>query len=579
MNPPKLTRHPWCVLIVALCSFPVSQAGGQTASQQVEALRESVTPAPAQTGERALPESGTRAPPGARDVPLSIESIRLVGLDGSELDPASGLPTDKLREVARDGAPSVTTLAGLYDIAREIEVTLRRDGYIFSVVRVPEQTIDQAGADVRVVVIESRIESVEIVEPGDPVGPVMEKIRAFAAPLSGRRNPRVEDLERISLLATDMPGISRAAFVPTAGSGPGNIRLSLNLNRVPLTGVAVVNNRQSPTVGPVIAGGIVSYNSYTSRGDSTELSYFNSVGFDDGDGDLDERNTVQLGHQTFLGAQGLRLYGRALFSRSRPGDELAPLDVEGEQINARIGMEYPVMRTRALSLWLGGGVEIDENTTDISQGTVTAADDSLRVVLLRAEAAQSDATGTSAASLEFRKGLDIFGASDAGDPGLSRVDGEGDFFLIRGDGQRRQSLTDSLEFRARMAWQVSFDPVLASEEFTIGGERFVKAYDPAEQVGDSGFAVSGELAYADRATLEDFNFGYELYGFGDWGIVYNRDEGLPESKDLASAGGGVRFRIPNGPELEFEVAVPLLDPLLRTQDHDLRVFTGLVWPF
>lgn len=555
-------------------------ASGAVAQTPAQGLRDVETqieeagprPGPARV---EVPRASIVAPQGAEAITLDIAEIALVGRDGAPVAEDGRLPLADIRARLAAQAGQRMTLAAVYEIARDIEVGLKRDGFVFTRVLIPRQDFDQAAARVQIVLLGVSVEKVVIEEPADAVGPVAELIARLAAPLEGLSNPRIQDLERASLLATDVPGISRATFVPGPGSTPDTIILSLNVERDVWNAVGLVTFHDSPVIGPGVVGGIGYLNSYTSYGASTELAYFNSWSFD-GFPDLDERNTVQLTQRGFLG-WGTELWASGLYSRTAPGDFLAPLDLSGDQYEAHLGAEHPVIRSRELSLWVNGGFDWIDSTVDFSNNVARLTDDSLRVVNVGARLAVADPWGATAGDITLRKGLDIFGASDENDLTNSRFGGSGEFVLLRGEVAREQPIWRNVSGHVRIAGQWSPDTVLANEGFALGGARYLKGYDPSEALGDSGFAAYGELRYTDQVTFRGVDFGYEFYGFADYGIVFQADTPGDNSTDLSSSGGGVRLQTPAGPRFEIEMAVPLDDPLLRTGERDVRVFGSLVW--
>ncbi|MCL5777323.1 hypothetical protein M1105_10025 [Limibaculum sp. FT325] len=565
----------------AAVTLPMLLAAGLAAAQtptqglrDIESQIEEAGPRPG-PARVEVPRASIVAPQGADGITLDIVEIALVGRDGAPVADDRRLPLDPIRARLAAQAGQRMTLAQVYATAREIEVGLKADGFVFTRVLVPRQELDQAAARVQIVLLGVSVEKVVIEEPADAVGPVSELIAKLAAPLEGLSNPRIQDLERASLLATDLPGITRATFVPGPGSTPDTIVLSLNVERDVWNAVGLVTHHDSPVIGPGVIGGIGYLNSYTSFAASTELAYFNSWSFD-GFPDFDERNTVQLTQRGFLD-WGTELWASALYSHTKPGDFLEPLDLSGDQYEFRLGAEHPVLRSRDLSLWVNGGFDWIDSTVDFSGNVATLTDDSLRVIHLGARAGMADAWGATSADITLRKGLDILGASEEGDTNLSRFDGTGDFFLLRGEIAREQPIWREVSGHVRIAGQWSPDTVLANEGFALGGARYLKAYDPSEALGDSGFAAYGELRYTDQVTFRGVDFGYEFYGFADYGIVFQTDLPGDNSTDLASSGGGVRFQLPAGPRFEIEMAVPLAEPLLRTGERDLRVFGSLVW--
>ncbi|MEM7238327.1 MAG: ShlB/FhaC/HecB family hemolysin secretion/activation protein [Pseudomonadota bacterium] len=582
MRPKANTANPRLGVAIAIALSVALPSGGADAQAINQFLRDreaeidSARPAD-RTAPIDIPRTTVVAPAGAEDVALLLQSVRLVGRDGTALVDDGRLPIGALTAISQARLGQDQTLADVYEIAREVELSLKRDGFVFTRVVVPRQEIDPAGADIDILVLGVVVEAVVIEEPRDPIGPVKELIEDLVAPLQGLSNPRIEDLERASLLVTDLPGITRATFVPTAGSTPDQVILSMNVERDLLQGVGLISHRDSPVVGPGVFGGVGNLNSYTSFGASTEISYFNSWSFEDFP-DLDERNTLQLTQRGYL-STGTELRATGLYSRSAPGDFLEPLDAEGNQWGFELAAEHPLLRSREFSFWINGGFDWFDSDLEVPGTGGPLIDDHIRTVFLGARGSYTDPYGATLANVELRQGINAFGASDSGDLATSRAGAPADFFVFKGELLRDQPIYNQFGMRVRMGWQWSPDPLLSNEAFVLGGARFLRGYDPSEVLGDSGFAVDAELRYSDSFLAVGRQFDYQFYGFGDYGIAFLSDTAGSQSNDLVSAGAGARFLIPNGPQLELELAYPIDDPLLRTGDNPLRVFGSLVWFF
>ncbi|MEM9780964.1 MAG: ShlB/FhaC/HecB family hemolysin secretion/activation protein [Pseudomonadota bacterium] len=524
----------------------------------------------------SVPQTSVAPPAGAESVVLQLNDIVLVGRDGAPLVDDGRLP---LAEVQARFAPRLgqqTTLAEVYAIARDVELTLKRAGFIFIRVVLPRQDIAAEGATIAIAVLTTRIEAVEISEPQGPVGPVIALVEDLVAPLVGLSNPTVTDIERASLLVTDLPGITRATFVPTPGATPDAIKLTMNVERQAFNAIGIVTHRDGPVIGPGIFGGIGYANSYTSFGASTEVSYFNSWSTGDFP-DLEERNTGSVTQRVFLGT-GTSIAATLTLARTRPGDLLDPLDLEGRQIEGRIDVEHPVIRTRALSLWLGGTFEAIESRLRIDDiGDLT--DDSTRSFGLTARGEVSDPWGQNSFQAGIKFGIEGLGASQAGDPALSNPLADGGFIAFRGEVARGQPIDGKLSAQFRAIGQFSPDPLLSSQTISLGGSRYLKGYEPSELSGDSGFGLYGELRFDDETEMLGRRFGWGVYGFADYGGVFQTDTPGSEYEDRASLGAGARLSIPNGPQLEFEIAQPVTEALARTGENTTRINGSLVWFF
>ncbi len=514
----------------------------------------------------------SQAPPAnAREIFLTLRGVELAG--------GTLYADEELRPEYADMLGQTVSVADIFALAARIQDRYRSDGYLFTRVIVPAQEI--SGGVVRLELIEAWIEVAEIEEPGAPLGPMRDLAESYVRHLQGLRNPTHGQIERVLLLINDIPGVFRAAAVPKLGEGGrGAVRLYINVERDPDDLSLFLDNRQSPVVGSWMIGGVASANSYTSYGDTTSLFAFNSAGFDSPfPEDFEERWTLQLEHAHFIGSDGLALRGRALYSESHPGDVLEPLGIESRQAELELDLRWPAIRTRALTLDVWGGVEASELDTYLpGSGTgaqrrgFKTADDSLRMITAGVQGLQRDRLGYTAGQLEARQGLPILGATSDGDTGRSRPDADGVFFLIRGELERTFQIWGPVTLWGRVMGQWSSEPLLASEEFAIGGPEIGRAYDPSEYVGDWGVGAVGELRWLTDFVVDALRVESEFYVYGDWGEVRNIGDAKPKHASLSSAGFGVRTRFPGDLAVGLEAAKPVAPELQRTQDEDWRFF-------
>lgn len=548
-----------------LLTASVFGAWAQTAQQDIEARTERAQPRPEAFDGPSVQFTSQRPPANAEEIIFDLKGIQIEG--ATLYDEATLAP---LYENETGGE---VTLLKVFDIAGAIQQLYREDDYVFTRVVVPAQDIEDGV--VRIEVIEATIEDVSVEEPEDPVGPVSALVEDMIAPLIGLTNPTGAFLERTLLNINEIPGMRRATAVPQAGASGnrGALALFINVERDPFEAIIFGDNRQVPGVGRGIFGGSATFNSWSRAGDTTTISYFNSFGYnteedappgDGGFGDFDERNTVQLEHSRYFGSDGLQIKGRVLYSRTRPGDDLNKIGLQGETLLAGIEVNYPLFRSRRISLTGAVGVDLYNSETDVSQGAFNIADDRLRLAFARFDGLVRDSLGYTKFSIEGRQGLKILNATDAAtDNFLSRNDGRGDFSTLKATVERLVEVNDDLSLFLKAAGQISSSPLLASEEFAIGGLTFGRGFDPSEFTGDSGFGLTGEFRYGQTIEFLDTLFDAEFYAFADYGLVTNKGLGQPGSEDIVSAGGGVRLFLPGQYVLGLEAAYPLDQGLER----------------
>lgn len=515
----------------------------------------------------APPETpGPALSAAADEVTVDVSEIVVEGAE--EIDPTG------LEVLWADLIGRPATLREVSDLGRRIQAYVRGEGFIFSRVS-PPSTVTEG----RLVytVQETLIEAVTVEESADPVGAVMALLTDMAKRLEGLNNPHVEDLERVLLLMRDTPGVTRATAVPRAAASGSEaaIDLVINVERKPFSGALFADNRQSPVLGDGLVGGVLAVNSFGSGGDTLIVTGLNSF-WTDAD-DLTERHLGQVEYKRFIGSSGLLGSLRALYSIGEPGEDLEPIVLRSKQLEVEIALEYPVVRTRDASIWVGALAEWRESRTTAAGALIS--DDDLRVVGISARGLSRDEFGYFEGEIGIRQGLGFFGASDSGDDFISRPDGDPQATVVYAELAREHFFSDAFSVFLSAGGQISSGALLSSEEFAVGGLNYGRGYDPSEVLGDDGFGLSAELRFDldVRDVVPEETFGgadagsLQFYGFGDYAKISDRQFG---SEDIGSVGGGVRFNLPLATQVSFEVAKPLSE-LDRTDSDDVRFFFGL----
>lgn len=130
-----------------------------------------------------------------------------------------------------------------------------------------------------------------------------------------------------------------------------------------------------------------------------------------------------------------------------------------------------------------------------------------------------------------------------------RAGAEASFVYLHGSGAYNRRLGERFDVRAALDWQVSPNPLISNEQFTLGGVGSVRGYREAEVLGDSGARLSLELGYRlptgrlFGGTDEDFDWRFAAFVEG--GHAWNEDP-LPEEPTkfwLGSAGLTTRFDV------------------------------------
>jgi hemolysin activation/secretion protein len=170
--------------------------------------------------------------------------------------------------------------------------------------------------------------------------------------------------------------------------------------------------------------------------------------------------------------------------------------------------------------------------------------------------------GRMRASVTLSQGLDILGATEAGDPLASRRDASGSFTTLASTVDWIRPLGGDFSVRLLGQAQAASDPLLVAEEIGLGGAAFVRGYDYSERSGDEGVMGAAELRYDWKNPL-GLGRKAQLYTFIDGGrvIELGRDRGAGA---LASSGGGVRADVSPTIDANFELAFPLTGERFET---------------
>jgi hemolysin activation/secretion protein len=276
-----------------------------------------------------------------------------------------------------------------------------------------------------------------------------------------------------------------------------------------------------------------------------------------------------------VGQEGTRLFFSGSASDSEPGSSLKQFNINGDSRSINLRLTHPFVRSRGKNLTghLGFG---GRNSTTKILGLLDS-EDRLRVVNVGVSYDYADEyKGVNLIRFNLSQGLNIFDATESGSPNLSRSLGRSDFTKLTGSFMRVQSLAPSWNLLGAGSWQYSFDKLLASEEFGVGGSQYGRAYDSSEITGDHGIAFKVELQKAFRPAW-DYLSDFQLYSFLDYGSVWNKVKTSTGAKrqDLTSIGLGVRFNVTDSISGYLEMNKPVSDNVAAEGNKDSRFFFSL----
>ena len=455
------------------------------------------------------------------------------------------------------------TLKNIYEIAQRITNKYRNDGYLLSKAIVPPQKIKDGVVHLRI--IEGYIDKIKI---QGPVRGPRKLINKYKKNILKSRPLRVSDLERYLLLIDDLPGVTAKSILTPSEDKPSATTMTLILADKAFVGHIGADNRGSKFNGPYQFLGGVTVNSLLGENSRAGLQ-----------GVLTSQTEELLFLNAFydlpINQEGTRLFFSSSVSESEPGSTLKQFDINGDSTSITLRLTHPFLRSRGKNLTGHLGFSGRNSTTKIL-GSLDS-EDRLRVMNMGVSYDYADEyKGVNLIRLNLSKGLNIFDVTESGSSNLSRSRGKSNFTKLTGNLMRIQNLSPSWNLLGAASWQYSFDKLLASEEFGVGGSQYGRAYDSSEITGDHGVAFKVELQKAFRPEW-DYLSDFQLYSFLDYGSVWNKVKTSTGAKrqDLTSIGLGMRFNITDSISGYLEMNQPISDNVAAEGNKDPRLFFSL----
>jgi hemolysin activation/secretion protein len=333
------------------------------------------------------------------------------------------------------------------------------------------------------------------------------------------------------------------------------------VSRQAVSGLATIDNRAFTETGPIEMLGLLDFNSFTSLGERTEVSFFHAF--------PNSQNFGQASTEVFVGASGLRAKVYGGYGLTVPTGSLGQTGYNGTTTVFGGQLTYPVIRSRQQTLNVYLSLDaIESNITTTSNGPRTRQSfESLRVLRLGEDYALSDLllgadrAAINALSVRVSQGLKLFGARTDGIAGdAPRQNEQNGFTKVNFEASRTQTLFApwegaSVALMGLLAGQWSNAILPPAEQFYLGGARFTRGYYAGQVPGDKALAATAELQLNTgfETTLfgKSMDISTQFYAFYDWGETW-QNLATDRAAMINSAGGGVRAQITRYVEVDLE---------------------------
>ena len=491
-----------------------------------------------------------RSNPRLQAPPEGAENIRFI-LRGVEIEGNTLYSNETLQQYYSPYLNQEISLSELWYITEKITQRYQSEDYFLSRAYLPEQEIE-AGR-VRVNIIEGHISEVKLL-------PFLHKnriVKSLVHSLTSKMPVTSKEVESFLLRLNDLPGVSITGIAEatqfTEQSGSVNLVIRKKEDGSSHSGFVTFDNFGSKFLGPYQAsfgylGRLIPYQ-------QTRFSVSASM-------PTDELQSFSLHQQIPVLFPGLNLNVSASYVHAEPGYTLKPNEIKSDAYTASAGISYQLIRQRNENLSFNVLLEGKNSNSDLLNSIALTRD---RIRVLRAGMSYESVDswqGYTLLNLRVSKGLNILGSSKSGDLNLSRQEVDPDFTHFSGTYTRYQSLGFGFTGVIYVSGQISTDPLFSSEEFSYGGERLGRAYDPSELTGDIGIAGLFEVRYSSIPNY--LNTSFIPFVYYDVGHVWDLDKDKAED-EASSAGFGLKFRH----DLGFSASLALAFPLSRKIDVPL----------
>jgi hemolysin activation/secretion protein len=480
--------------------------------------------------------------PHRSPIPRAVDEIHFK-LAGVRIEGAVTLSADSFRPLYQDLIGKEITLADILNVADAIEQEYRAAGYLLVRAYVPPQKVNDG--IFRIVVVEGFVSST-VVDGGDPAA--RDIIKSYLAPVVDEKPLRLPTIERALLLSNDIPGVTATGVLRPSPDVPGASDLAVTVTQPDISGGIETDNRGSHYSGLWTVTANAQYNSIFGADQLSANITASPHSLEQVGGQVRYRKAI--GDDGLVGSLVVGI------SHGQPGAALGALDVRTDSWAIGPRLSYPLIRTRAQTLTIDGGITVQDARVKILDAPISH--DQWRVADIALSYLSNDFLyGSMSSTLDISQGLPIFGATPNDSPNISQG-GKTDFTKL--SGLFRYTVPLFPQFSAQIAaqGQYSFQPLITGEQILFGGTQIGRGYDPGAITGDRGIGGSFELRY-DTALPEWHINQMQPYTFFDaaqtWFIPRSAVLG-PSLGDysLASVGAGIRFWFPYNVYGDVEVA-------------------------
>jgi len=449
------------------------------------------------------------------------------------------------------------SFAQLIQAANTITKFYVNRGYITTGAYVPAQSLNSGVVEIQIV--EGSLEEIEIeITQGRLKKPYIRDrlTNKLSTPLN------INQLqESLQLLQLD-PLITSIDAELSAGIKPGTNSLAVSVMGANTFGIQTkLNNNRNPSIGSFERGVKLEEANLLGIGDNIFFAYTNTDG----------SNQFEGGYSLPLNASN----GSVGFDFRSANNQIVESDLEDADIdiqsrNYNLTWRQPIIQrakpevSQELALSLTASRRTSETSVlNIPQGISPGANDlgeiRTSIVSLGQEWLQRNRQQVVFARSQFNLGIDAFDAT------INTEEPDSQFFNWRGQVSYLRLLSNpkgtpavgsTLLLRSQL--QLAADPLIPTEQFSLGGVQTVRGYRQDALLSDNGFSASAELRFP-IARLSKLNASLQVSPFIDFGTGWNRDDEDLEFSTLLGTGVGLSLQTKSRLSARFDWGIPLIN--------------------
>lgn len=494
----------------------------------------------------------TTAIAGGASVKFTLKSVEIQG--------NSAITTDELKKIWSSKFNQDVSLAEVEALATSVGNYYRDRGYFLTQVIIPQQKINPQVGHVRLQVIEGILNRITV-EGGTETERKLVESQLKDFPTGHVLNMKNIETRLLSVRKTPGYDIRPVLIKSKAQVGATDIIIKIERKKIAEFSVGGDNTGNKFVSKYKVSADAVLYNAVgRSKTLLATIHDYRGRHF----------NLYRARQTQLIGNYGTRAYVETMQSKSRPN---VPFETKSKYEYINVMLMHPLIYLRNTNLKIRLAIDGQNDITRVfgsayKQDYVRVG----RLGLLYNRTFENDFFEVSGiAHKGFKRAL---GARMTSLP--SRQGGTNDFLYGDGKVLWAHTFSDQWSLLTSGGWQVSRNPLLASEEMAVGSSSYARGYELSEVSGDHGAGGMVELRYMAKPFPKIFNY-LQLYTSFGGAKVWNMKKKVDaeRSDQVSSWAFGVRTNVFKNVYASFEAAKPMSKRSVIRDDKKWR-FTAKI---